>query len=76
MVFPNKIRAVRLFIEMGIFTLLFSWLPFLYQIGATIFFSLLVEVIYNRVQIKRIKSRLSDKAIRRITAHSKKQGEF
>ena len=70
----RRAQILRLLIEVGVFTLLFSWLPVFYQIMAAVFFSLCVETAYIKWETKTLMSQLSDEVVQKIANHSEKVG--
>jgi hypothetical protein len=58
-----KRQIIRVLVEFGIFTILFSSMQILYQIILPLICSLLIEIGLNKWENIRLRSKLSDDAI-------------
>jgi len=67
----TKKEIIRTFVEMGIFTILFSWVPIIYQIILSLIFSALVEIILRRRQKTKLHSELSAEAMAKMVQNIK-----
>jgi len=68
-------RIMRIIIEFCVYIILLSWMPISYQILFSIVLSLLIEIIFIRLENMKIRNQLSSGAIAKMTHNLKKYGK-